>query len=105
LYTSPSTGSRMKSKRLRWAGCVARVMREKFIQSFGGETSCIHSRGRKSMGLEHKTEITLSEMSSDDERGRVNTFQRRIRYEAFVLLIVMFAFKYQVQLLKSWLLY
>jgi hypothetical protein len=57
------------------------------------------------MGREHKTEITLSEMSSDDATGRVNTFQRRVRYEAFVLLIAMFAFKYQVQLLKSWLLY
>ena len=39
LYSSPNTARVIKSRRMRWAGHVACMEREKrFIQGFGGET-------------------------------------------------------------------
>jgi hypothetical protein len=37
LYSSPSIIRMMKSRRMRWAGHVARMGEEKCIQSFGGK--------------------------------------------------------------------
>jgi hypothetical protein len=38
LYFSPSIARVIKSKRIRWAGHVARMGEERRIQVFGGET-------------------------------------------------------------------
>ena len=38
LYCSPNIIRLIKSVRMRWAGHVARMGKERFIQGFGGET-------------------------------------------------------------------
>jgi hypothetical protein len=38
LYCSPSIVRVIKSRRMRWAGHVARMEEERHIQGFGGET-------------------------------------------------------------------
>ena len=38
LYSSHNTARVMKTRRMRWAGHVARLGREKLVEGFGGET-------------------------------------------------------------------
>jgi hypothetical protein len=92
LYSSPNIVRVIKSRKMRWAGHVARMVEGRGVYGvLGGRPESKRPLGRSRRGWEYSIKMDLREMGIDGENW-IRLAQDRVQWCAFVNTVMNFRF-------------